>query len=482
MRSREELEAEHLALLEAEDYARAEVDLGHFIRGAWKVLEPGTPYLHNWHIDAIADHLNGVFIGQIRKLIINMPPRNLKSISATVCFPAWVWIRRPEWRILSASFSARLSTKHNMDRRTLIESDWYQRAWGSRFKLSGDLNMKTQFSNDHRGLMYATSVGGSVMGEGGDCILSDDPVDAKLAASDLTREKANDWRDKSFSTRLNDKKKGVEIIIMQRLHEKDLTGHVLEKKDNPEEWVTLRLEGVATKKHTIVFPVSGRKIMREEGDLLHPERENARVHAQLKIDLGEAQYQAQYQQDPKPMAGGFFKPAWWRYYDPQAIPKDITEIYQFWDCAEEPGITNDWSVCATWGRSSSGFYLLDLWRRKVAFPELQAACINLYGKWKPSAVVVEKKSAGTQLIQNVSAQTTLPVLKYNPRVSKTVRAAAAQPTVQAGNCYLPKGLPWVADFITEHELFPNSDNDDQVDTTGMMVHYFVTGFSSPSVS
>lgn len=464
-------EAEYLALLEAEDYARAEGSLAHFIRSAWKILEPGTPYLHNWHIDAIADHLEAVKLGQIRKLIINMPPRNLKSISVTVSFPAWLWLHDPGKRFICASYSDRLSTKHNMDRRTLIQSPWYQRAWATRFKMADDQNQKTIFQNDKRGHMFATSIGGSVTGEGADICIVDDPLNPKEAASDVEREKVNVWRDQTLASRKNDKKTGVEILVMQRLHEKDLTGHLIGRKDEPDPWVHLCLEGRATKKHTVVFPVSGRTVERDVGDCLHPEREGPAEHAQMLSDLGSAGYQAQIQQDPRPMVGGFFKRSWWKRYG--ELPMNRTRRVTFADCAEKPGLTNDFTIFATWDQTPSGFYMVDLWQEKVAWPDLERAAKDLYARWKPDALVIEDKSAGTQLIQSLRATTTLPVLSFEPgQRSKVVRAAAAQPTVEAGNCFLPDNSAWVEVFLEQHEKFPNSEHDDIVDTTSMMVEHF----------
>jgi len=474
------LESEYLALLEAEDYARAEGSFSHFIKSAWHILEPTTPYLHNWHIDAICEHLEAVKLGQIRKLIVNMPPRHMKSIAITVCFPAWMWIQDPAKRFICASYSARLSTKHNMDRRTIIQSLWYQRAWSDRFTMAADQNQKTVFLNNHRGQMFSTSVGGSVTGEGGDIIIVDDPIDPKLAASEVMRQKANDWHDGTLSSRKNNKKTAAEIIVMQRLHESDLTGHVLKKKDDPEPWTVLCLEGKATKKHTVVFPISKTEVVREEGSYLHPDREGEIEHKQAFSNLGSMGYQSQYQQDPRPQAGGFFQRSWWKYYT--ELPLNRIRRVQFWDCAEKPGITTDFSVCATWDQTPIGYFLVDLWVERVGFPELQAAAKNLYATHRPDAIVIEDKSAGVQLIQNLKAETSLPVIPYDPgRKDKVVRASGAQPMVEAGNLYLPSNRPFVELFISRHEKFPNDDHDDEVDTTSMMVEYFRTSVVAPRI-
>jgi predicted phage terminase large subunit-like protein len=346
--------------------------------------------------------------------------------------------------------------------------------------MAGDQNQKTVFLNDHRGHMFATSVGGSVTGEGGNVIIVDDPVDPKLAASDTLREKANTWHDATLSSRLNNKKTDAEIIVMQRLHQSDLTGHVLSKTDDPEPWTLLCLEGRATKRHTVVFPVTKTEIVREEGSFLHPEREGELEHRKAQSNLGSMGYQSQYQQDPKIQAGGFFKREWWQRY--RELPMNRIRRVQFWDCAEKPGVTTDFSVCATWDEVPTGYYLVDLWVKRVAFPELQSACKDLYQLYKPDAIVIEDKSAGVQLIQNLRSSTHLPIIPYDPgRKDKIVRASGATPTVEARNCYLPSDRPFVELFLSRHEKFPNDDHDDEVDTTSMMVEYFRNGRLTPRI-
>jgi predicted phage terminase large subunit-like protein len=460
------LESEYLAILEAEDYVRGEKSLSHFIRAAWSILEPQTPYLHNWHVDCMSEYLEAVELGQIRRLIMNIPPRYMKSIEVSVCYPAWVWIRNPAMRFICGSFSESLSTKHSVDRRAVIQSNWYQYAWRERFSLSDDQNQKTEFTNDHRGHMIATSVGSSAIGKGGNRLIFDDPLNPREAVSDTRRESANAWVD-NFTTRLDDKKNGAIIGVMQRLHEKDPCGHLKERGD----WEILCLPVEAPSKTVVVFPVSKRKITREEGSILWPDREGPKELEAMKRALGSAGYQSQYQQDPRPQAGGFFKRSWWQFY--RELPMSRTRRVQFWDCAEKPGLSTDFTVCATWDQTPTGYYLVDLWVRRVTFPELETACKNLYAQHMPDSIVIEDKSAGTQLLQNLRAKTDLPVIAYNPgRKDKIVRASGAQPTVEAGNCYLPESRPWVELFISRHEKFPNDEHDDEVDTTSMMVEHF----------
>ena len=462
--------------IENQQYSACEKNLFPYLKQAWKILEPGREFKQNWHHALISEYLEQALFPadpaqRIRRLIINMPPRYTKSLLVSVCFPTWAWIRDPSLRFLSTSYSQNLSTKHSVDRRTLIESDWYQHAWHNNFQLSSDQNVKTEFSNDKRGIQFATSMSSSATGKGGDIILVDDPHDTTRAASDVKRTADIEAFDQKFTTRLDNKETGIIIVVMQRLHEKDLTGHLLAQGD---KWTHLCLPAEAPSRTTIIFPLSKRKIDRMEGAILHPEREDAKQIAEVKIDLGSAGYQAQYQQDPTPQKGGFFNRSWWKYY--HELPKDILRTVQFVDCAEEPGITNDYTAIATWVETRTGYYLVDRFKERVTFPDLERSTINLFNRYKPEAIVIEKKSAGTQLIQNLSRNSTLPIIPYQPgKRSKEVRAAGAQPTVEAGNCYLPDDQAWVDEFVTQHEKFPNVEHDDLVDTTSMMVEYFKTG-------
>ena len=212
------------ALLRQVRREQAERNLPEFIRQAWPVIEPGTTFIDNWHIDCIGEYLEAVNRGQITRLIVNMPPRHMKSLEITVCYPAWTWVKHPERRFIKVSYSDSLSRKHNVLTRDIIQSPWYTANWGDRFSLKDDVNRQNEFKNTHQGLMFSTSVGGALTGEGGDCIILDDPQNPLQANSETEREATIAFFKNTLQSRLNDPKTGVFIIVMQRLHEKDLTG------------------------------------------------------------------------------------------------------------------------------------------------------------------------------------------------------------------------------------------------------------------
>jgi len=438
----------------------AERKLADFIRQAWHVIEPATPYLHNWHIDLICEYLEAVSAGQITRLIINIPPRYMKSIAVSVMWPVWEWIRHPETRWIFASYSQSLSTKHSVDRRTIIQSDWYQSRWGDRFKLVEDHNLKTEFLNDKRGHMIATSVGGTSTGKGGNRLVVDDPLNPKEAASDVLRERANTWFDQTFYSRLDDKKTGAIVVIMQRLHEKDLTGHLLEQGG---EWEHLCLPAIAEDRQVIHFPMSGRTLVREPGDLLWPEREGPKEIEAAKLALRSYGFAGQYQQRPSPMEGGIFKRGWWKFY--KEPPARFDEMLQSWDCSFKNASTSDYVVGQVWGRVGGEFYLLDQVRDRMDFTETLQAVRALTAKWpKARSKLIEDKANGQAVIDALKREIS-GIIPVTPKESKEARAMAVQPFMEAGNVYLPDPsiAPWIHDFIEECAAFPNAAHDDQVD-------------------
>jgi predicted phage terminase large subunit-like protein len=453
------------------EYKLYELSLREFVRCIWPIIETENPFTHNWHIDAICDHLEAVTLFQIPKLIINIPPRMLKSIIVSVAWPAWVWLRFPERRFLFASYAQSLSTRDAVKMRLVISSDKYRAMINAKnineqWKLTDDQNQKMRFDNTKNGFRYSTSVGGMLTGEGGDYLAIDDPHHALEVHSEKRREEVINWYKTTFSTRANNPKRIGRVVIMQRLHSKDLSGYLLEQGD----WEHLVLPMHFSQKLQSKTRLSFKDPREKEGELLFPERFGEKEVKALERDLGE-NATAQIDQNPVPASGGTFKREWWQWY--RATPKDRIGVFQFVDCAQKPGLTNDYSVVATWLETLTGYYILDVVRGKFAAPDLERWVKNQAGLWNPHEIVIEDKSAGSSLIQNLQRETVLPIKAFNPTISKELRAIAATPTVAAKNVYLPEGAKWVEAFILEHELFPNAENDDQVDTTSMAIDHFI---------
>jgi predicted phage terminase large subunit-like protein len=467
------------ALIRAVDErVRCERSFSAFVRHAWPVIEPGTPYLHNWHIDLIAEHLMAVDSGEIKRLIINMPPRHAKSILVTVMWPVWSWIANPATRWQFWSYSADLMTKHSLDRRAIVESDWYQAHWGHRVHLKADENRKQLFMNTERGVMDATR---TKTGKGGNRLVIDDPVDPEDALSETTRRTANRIYDLTLSSRLDNPAEDAIVIVMQRLHEDDLTGHVEE-----QGFTKLAIPSIAEEQTVHAFPVSGRTVEREQGELLWPERFPPHVIEQTKVALGAYGFSSQHQQRPVPLGGAIFSAARWGRYRREELPERFGRVIVTADTAHEAGQENDFSVLALWAEGRQGWYLLDLFKKQMEYPELEQVSLELWQRWRglppgwrPHRLIIENKASGITLRQRLAKETRIPIEPFNPGTKdKVARAHSISGYQASGRLYLPEreedavGPIDTGAFIAEHALFPNARHDDQVDTTTMAILWF----------
>src|SRR5262249_53886370 len=285
-------------------------DFYTFMHRAFRELNPRVPFLPNWHLELVAAKLQACFEGNIRRLIINVPPRSLKSHAAAVSFPAYVLGHNSSAPIICASYGQDLANKHSMDCRTLMASEWYRSIFPT--QLSPQRQSLQEFLTSQNGFRLATSVGGVLTGRGADFIIIDDPLKPDEALSETQRRAVNEWFDHTLYSRLNDKRTGCIIIIMQRLHEDDLVGHVLEQ----EEWDLLRLPAIAEEDESHLIESLNRThiVRRDRGEALHPERETLEVLEHLRRTLGEYNFAGQYQQQPAPLGGGLVKADWFKAY------------------------------------------------------------------------------------------------------------------------------------------------------------------------
>lgn len=451
---------EELYRLLVEKEARAiSKDFRRFISGAWHVVEPSTPFVPNWHIDAIAEHLEAVSRGQIQNLLINIPPGHMKSLTTCVFWPMWEWTSRPELRYIFASHSGVFALRDAGKSRDVVRSEWYQERWGDTVQIVPDQDTKQRFQNTATGFRFAAGAGGRVTGERADRIVVDDPHAVDEIHSDLIREGVLDWWDQSMWNRTTDENTAVRVIVMQRLHQRDLAGHLLERGGWEQICLPEEYEPGRSK-----MAVPGLKDPRKtEGELLWPKKFGPAGVAEAKETLGTFGYPSQYQQRPASPGGSIFKRESWQFYK-DLPPKFEYKIASF-DTAFETKSAASYSVGTVWGLSIRAFYLLDLWRARVEFSELKRAAVNLYGKWKFNDLLIEDKASGKSLIQELKRETRMPVRPVKVDKDKVTRAWAVQPLVEAERCYLPESAPWLYDYLEELSNFPGAANDDQVDST-----------------
>jgi hypothetical protein len=348
--------------LEAEKMRRSFYE---FARQAWPVLEPATPHIDGMHVHAICEHLQSVYEGRIRNLIINVPPGHAKSLLTAVFWPAWVWISQPAVRWLFSSYRVDLAVRDSIRCRRLIESEWYQKRWGGVYQLSGDQNQKDRFENTKTGFRVVVPMYTGT-GERGDYVVVDDPHSVDQAESDQSRQAAIEWWDGSMATRLNDLATGHKVVIQQRLHEEDLTGHLLTSHD----YELLVLPAEFDPDRRCSTSIGWADPRQGAGELLWPEKVTGESLGEVKRTLGSYRYAGQYQQRPAPADGGLFKRFWFRYWgsahldlppvrtktpngdwisiEAVPIPATFETTIQSWDTSFKNSKTCDYVVGQVW--------------------------------------------------------------------------------------------------------------------------------------
>lgn len=491
-------------LNELAERADAEKSLLAFLRQAWPHIEGNTPFIGGWHIEAIADHLEAAFKRDIKNLLIHVPPRSGKTSLVSVVFPAWVWIHNAQEKFMYASYASSLSIEHSLKCRRLIESEWYQARWGEIYQLAADQNAKGFFENTALGYRLSTSVGASATGKGASILVLDDPNNAQDGESETKRDSTNSWVSQVWSTRLNDPRNDIRIIVQQRLHENDVSGCVL-NKDEENEWTKLILPmefEEARRSKTLIKGCSWQD-PREEGELLCPDRFSTKEIKRFKTELGEYGYAGQYQQRPSPEQGGIIKKDWFQLWK-KPTPPHIEYVIQSWDTALEAKEMNAYSACTTWGifktdTNAHCLILLSLWRGRVEYPDLRKMAQRLYndyrddgaamikpdGNHKPDLVLVEAKVSGISLVQDM-LRAGIPALRFDPNKygDKVQRVRLITPLLEAGRVFIPSRPPTFnqprgfAEIMIENcSHFPNADSRDLVDTlTQTLLRLNATGW------
>lgn len=461
------------------------MSLLEFVQLAWPVLEPCTTFQQNWHLHLIADYLTVIARGKFRTrfgknegIIFNVPPRTMKSLLITVFFPAWVWTTHPEKRFMFASYSEKLATQHSVYRRAVIESDEYQKNWGKLFRLSKDQNAKHHYENSARGSMFSTGMQSTATGLGGDILIFDDPLNPEQALSDVEREAVNLRFDSTFRSRINNPETGVKILIMQRLHERDLTGHIRARES--DRWEHVSLPAIAEKKKTHRFPSElddagqPKEKAVEPGDLLWPERLSQEFLDSQKIGMGSWAFSGQYQQNPAPMEGGIIRRNWIRFY--REVPPKFDFLVQSWDCTFTGGDRSDYVAGQVWGCVDSKYYMLpyrtferlDFAPTKAAIKSCAALFPHAHG------VLIEDKANGPAIISELQKEIA-GVIAVSPDGGKMSRTQAMAPLWEAGNVELPDPqvfeVPWIESYIHNLCTFPRAAHDDDVDSTSQALIY-----------
>lgn len=470
----------HADIVELERLVARE-SLAEFAKMAWPILEPATALKWGWALDAICEHLEAVTRGQIKRLLMNVPPGCMKSLLTGVIWPAWEWgpVGQATNRFLGTSYKQDLAVRDNLKCRRLIESPFYQERWP--LALLSDQNTKTKFENERLGVREAMAFT-STTGGRGDRVLLDDPLSADEANSPADLEHAERTFLEALPTRVNNDQSAI-VVIMQRLHERDTSGIILTKELGYDH-LCLPMEFEPDRKcYTSIGFEDPRT---EDGELLFPERYPREYVDELKRTLGSYASAGQLQQRPSPRGGGIFRDEWWQYYG--RVP-ELDWVCIYVDTAQKTKEQNDFTVFEAWGKTKKGkACLLDLHRGKWEAPDLVRMAKSFYNKHKKAhgvplrAMKVEDKVSGTGLIQTLKREgyAVLPIQRDRDKVS---RAYDTAPHVEAGNVLLPQNAEWLNDFLREASQFPAAAHDDQIDPMMDAVSDMLTNeYKQPRIS
>lgn len=453
-----------------------------FFIDAFEVLHHGDTLDNNWHIKILCDALQQEFerwkAGEVKQqdIIINVPPRTLKSSIVSVAFPVWCWVHSPGCKIIGSSYASSLSIELNVKARRLCESLWFQQMFGDGFVMTSDQNTKGYYENSRGGFRRATSTGSAITGTGGDIIIVDDPLNPEQAASRKERESANNYFDTTLSTRLNHPEVGFFIVIMQRLHANDLTGHLLKKE--PGKWKHICLPAEDSEH---VKPLELRE-MYVDG-LLFPGRLSPKFLQSQSVRLGSYGYAGQFKQLPSDPEGGIIKKSWFKiiswakFIEMSREIQGVEEPKWVWDSFVDTAFTEDEAndPTATLVCTSMENDLFIRWvdTQHLEFPALikhLPKLVKAHGYTNESRVYVEPKASGKSVVQQTKKETDLNIIEAEPpKDDKLVRATAVSPIIESGRVWLIDG-EWVPGYLDELGEFPKSEHDDRVDVTVMAIN------------
>lgn len=487
----------------------ARESLHEFLRQGWSSVEGSKPLVDSWSIGAICEHLEAVYRGEIKNLLINCPPRMSKSTCVSIMYPAWVWTHDASTQFLCTTYALDLSLTLSRKCRQLIESKWYQARWGDRFSIMSDQNAKARFENDRMGYRVATSVDAVTTGIGGDIILADDPNSLK-DQSDSMLDTTNAWWSEVMASRLNNFITGRRVIVQQRMHERDLSGYILSSKD--EDWTLLRLPmefEAASRCVTVVLPSTKGNPWHDprtkDGELLCPERIGPKQLTQIKREMtrgpnGPYTIAGQLQQRPAPQAGGIIKKNWFRLWK-QPEPPKLEYTLMSIDTALTANKSSAYSVAMTIGvfrdeHNIPNMILLSLYRSREEYPELRSRIQRLSRDYlddgdvprnskkpkRPDIILIEAKASGITLLQDLK-RAGVSAWSYNPdrRGDKVSRVRIISPILADQKFWLPGKPPdyekhrdWCDPFMAEVLAFPNGATRDIVDTLSQAIDHIAS--------
>lgn len=442
--------------------AQNDEDLASFVAKSLYDLDMQTKYLHNWHIDLMCEYLMKVYFGKIKRLIINIPPRSLKSVCINVAFPAWILAKQPAEKIISVSYSQALALKHSTDCRKIMTSSWYEKDYKTR--INAGENEKKKFVTNKNGYRFATSVGGTLTGEGGNFIIVDDPQNPSKIHTKKEQDGVSSWFESVLSSRLNNKKQGRIVIVMQRLHQNDLTGFLLSKPNS--SWNLLSIPSICENDGFCFFDGKILKY-RGEGKILQSLREEGSFVEKSMLELGSFTFSSQYQQEPLTKSGVLSKD-WFLEFDTEP---DFESIFFSIDTAVSTKGDSDFTVIMKFGVFQNCYYITEIINKRMDYCKTKEIVIGLAECNKSAVFLIEDKNVGSSLISEIKTKTKSFVVPILPLKDKITRLFNVINLIESRRVFIKKNAHFIKDFLLQVSTFPNSSHDDQIDAMTQFLNY-----------
>lgn len=466
----------------------------HFVKCAWRYAD-SAPLVWNDALEAICLHLQAVADGRIQHLLINVPPGFGKSLTTSVLWPAWLWARDASKQMLTSSYELGLATRDAVKARDLMRTEWYKVRFGSEWEFADSQDQKTYYSNTQKGHRNSISVGSRGTGYRGDLLVVDDPLNATDAYSDVRRAGAITWFDEGMQNRFNDMSQAHIVCIMQRLHQEDLSGHILRTRcatpapGRAWQHLCLPMEFEPTNR-CVTYTLDGAELWRDprstEGQLLFEGKFPADIVASLKTSLGGLAYAGQYQQRPTPASGGMLQREWLshRWYregempmpglDCRKLPTKLDSWTISADCTFKAQEDSDYVAISVWARCGPDAYLIDMRRARLGFVDTVGAINDLRNKYpQATRILVEDKANGSAVVE-VLRKRVPGIIAVEPNGGKESRVAAVSSYFEAGNVWLPLNATWVGDYVEECLAFPKGAHDDMLDSSTQALSRLLT--------
>lgn len=449
--------------------AMTRVNYPTFLARVMRTLEPGTHYDANWHLLAIAHQLERVTTREVRRMMINLPPRSMKTIQVSVAYSAWTLGHDPGHRIMCVAYSMEVAQAQAVLFNRVVGSDWFRRVFPECRQVVP--NRQMEWKTTDGGYRLATSIEGSVLGRGADLIILDDPNKGQEIYSKVARDKVKNGYDHTISTRLNHPKESAIICVMQRLHDDDLAGHLQAQED----WNEIVIPAIAVEAET--WALGGGLIHRREpGELLQPSRMGAEELDTRRRIMGPTAFDAQYQQRPVPDDGIVVRKVWLRYYEEPAESYEIR--IASWDTASTLSERADWSVGTVWGLVCGEIHLLHVERIRLEAPELTHTIERIHCRHNIDITLIEDADLGRGIAAHLNRASAVVRPKLvRPSIDKIARMQARSVMFETGKVFLPREASWLSAYVDELLGFPNRAHDDQVDSTSQALDYFQMRFA-----